>query len=406
MAEPPAPTQCRRSSKFATWPRFPGAPRRGAAAHGRAGAGRRRRLVHASARPHARPRRRVGLRQVDAGADARRRGAADARPGAGRRRRRLDDVAGSAPRVRRRVQMVFQDPYTSLNPRMTVGEIVAETFRMQPDAVPAGGRDRAVTELLDLVGLGPAHVDRYPHQFSGGQRQRVGIARALAVKPQVLVCDEPVSALDVSVQGQIINLLEDLQAELGLSYLFIAHDLAVVRQIADEVAVMYLGRIVEHGTAAAVYAGAAHPYTQALLSACRCRTRPPASPTPRSCSRGTSPRRPPAVGLPLPHALLARPAARRPQARRQRTACRCAARPSRPRSPTPPPPATSPPATTPSAPRSPPPGSTHDRSTERGRRATHGESSGPGQPAGMACRGRNRCRCRSRTEPAGPPGRR
>ena len=169
--------------------------------------------------------------------------------------------------LRRRVQMVFQDPYTSLNPRMSVGEIVGEPFRIHPDAVPAGGRDRAVRELLELVGLDPGHVNRYPHQFSGGQRQRIGIARALAVKPQVLVCDEPVSALDVSVQGQVINLLEDLQDELGLSYLFIAHDLAVVRHIADEVAVMYLGRIVEHGPAADVYDRAAHPYTRALMSA-------------------------------------------------------------------------------------------------------------------------------------------
>ncbi|WP_116996879.1 ABC transporter ATP-binding protein [Desertimonas flava] len=169
--------------------------------------------------------------------------------------------------LRRRVQMVFQDPYTSLNPRMTVGDIVAEPYRIHPDAVPAGGRERAVRELLDLVGLDPDHVNRYPHQFSGGQRQRIGIARALAVKPEVLVCDEPVSALDVSVQGQVINLLEDLQDELGLSYLFIAHDLAVVRHIADEVAVMYLGSIVEHGVAADVYDRPAHPYTRALMSA-------------------------------------------------------------------------------------------------------------------------------------------
>ena len=169
--------------------------------------------------------------------------------------------------LRRRVQMVFQDPYTSLNPRMSVGEIVGEPFRIHRDAVPAVGRDKAVKELLELVGLDPGHVNRYPHQFSGGQRQRIGIARALAVKPQVLVCDEPVSALDVSVQGQVINLLEDLQDELGLSYLFIAHDLAVVRHIADEVAVMYLGRIAEHGPAADVYGRAAHPYTRALMSA-------------------------------------------------------------------------------------------------------------------------------------------
>lgn len=169
--------------------------------------------------------------------------------------------------LRRRVQMVFQDPYTSLDPRMSVGEIVAEPFRIHPDAVPPGGRERAVKELLELVGLDPDHSRRYPHQFSGGQRQRIGIARALAVRPQVLVCDEPVSALDVSVQGQVVNLLADLQDELGLSYLFIAHDLAVVRHLADDVAVMYLGRVVEEGAAAAAYDGAAHPYTRALMSA-------------------------------------------------------------------------------------------------------------------------------------------
>ena len=163
--------------------------------------------------------------------------------------------------------MVFQDPYTSLNPRMPVGEIVAEPFRIHPDAVPRAGRRAAVAELLELVGLDPDHAHRYPHQFSGGQRQRIGIARALAVKPRVLVCDEPVSALDVSVQGQVINLLEDLQDELGLSYLFIAHDLAVVQHIADEVAVMYLGRVVEEGDGPAVYDDAHHPYTRALLSA-------------------------------------------------------------------------------------------------------------------------------------------
>jgi peptide/nickel transport system ATP-binding protein/oligopeptide transport system ATP-binding protein len=169
--------------------------------------------------------------------------------------------------LRRTVQMVFQDPYTSLNPRMSVGEIVGEPYRIHRDAVPKSGRRRAVQELLELVGLDPDHLNRYPHQFSGGQRQRIGIARALAVKPQVLVCDEPVSALDVSVQGQVINLLEDIQDELGLSYLFIAHDLAVVRHIADEVAVMYLGRVVEQGPDAAVYDDPRHPYTRALLSA-------------------------------------------------------------------------------------------------------------------------------------------
>jgi peptide/nickel transport system ATP-binding protein/oligopeptide transport system ATP-binding protein len=149
---------------------------------------------------------------------------------------------------------------------MSVGEIVGEPFAIH-GIDPAGGRRAAVGELLELVGLDPAHASRYPHQFSGGQRQRVGIARALALRPKILVCDEPVSALDVSVQGQVINLLEDLQAELGLSYLFVAHDLGVVRHIAHDVAVMYLGRIVEQGAETEVYDGAQHPYTQALLSA-------------------------------------------------------------------------------------------------------------------------------------------
>lgn len=168
--------------------------------------------------------------------------------------------------LRREVQMVFQDPYTSLDPRMPVGEIVGEPFAIHRTE-PRRGRGRAVRELLELVGLDPDHASRYPHQFSGGQRQRVGIARALALRPRVLVCDEPVSALDVSVQGQVVNLLADLQAELGLSIVFIAHDLAVVRNVADEVAVLYLGRVVEQGRAGDVYDAARHPYSQALLSA-------------------------------------------------------------------------------------------------------------------------------------------
>ena len=167
---------------------------------------------------------------------------------------------------RRTVQMVFQDPFASLNPRMTVGNIIGEPLTVHG---LAKGRDRKleVIRLMDLVGLNPRFLNRYPHEFSGGQRQRIGIARALAVKPKLILCDEPVSALDVSIQAQIVNLLMDLQQELGLSYLFIAHDLSVVRHIATRVGVMYLGRLVELGPAADLYASPTHPYTEALLSA-------------------------------------------------------------------------------------------------------------------------------------------
>lgn len=168
--------------------------------------------------------------------------------------------------MRREAQMIFQDPFTALNPRHTVGSIIAAPFTIQKVNPPGGVRE-AVRELMDRVGLNPEHVNRYPNEFSGGQRQRIGIARAIALHPRLIVCDEPVSALDVSIQAQILNLLSSLQEEFGVSYLFIAHDLAVVRHIAQRVAVMYLGRIVETASREDLYAHPRHPYTFALMSA-------------------------------------------------------------------------------------------------------------------------------------------
>jgi ABC-type oligopeptide transport system ATPase subunit len=180
--------------------------------------------------------------------------------------RELTELSGEElRRVRRDAQIVFQDPYSSLDPRMTVGNIVAEPLVVHGVGTRRDRRTR-VRELLDVVGFDPAYVNRYPHEFSGGQRQRIGIARALALSPRLIVCDEPVSALDVSIQAQIINLLKDLQAEFGLAYLFIAHDLAVVRSVSDRIAVMHRGRIVETGPASEVYERPKDAYTKALLA--------------------------------------------------------------------------------------------------------------------------------------------
>ena len=167
---------------------------------------------------------------------------------------------------RSKMQMIFQDPFASLNPRHTVGTIIESSFTIHK-VTPEGGSKRAIGELLERVGLNPEHVNRFPHEFSGGQRQRIGIARALALNPKLIVADEPVSALDVSIQAQVINLLDDLQKELGLSYLFVAHDLSVVQHISDRVVVMYLGKVMEEAKTSELFSSPRHPYTKALLSA-------------------------------------------------------------------------------------------------------------------------------------------
>ena len=221
-------------------------------------------------------------------------------------------------KVRRDMQVVFQDPYASLNPRMSVGEIVGEGPLVH-GLTDKAKREALVRELLGKVGLNQSHIHRYPHEFSGGQRQRIGIARALALNPDFVVCDEPVSALDVSIQSQVLNLLDDLQKEFGLTYLFIAHNLAVVEHISDRVGVMYLGKMVEMADVDELYRDPRHPYTVALLSAI-----PNPSPrhqeeAPRAQGRHPVAGRA-AVGLPVPHPLLAARAARQPGALRDRGA--------------------------------------------------------------------------------------
>ena len=181
-----------------------------------------------------------------------------------------EDITNFSPSkmkpLRRQMQMIFQDPYASLNPRQTVGTIISNMFDIQ-GIKPAGGVDNEVRSLMERVGLNPEHINRYPHEFSGGQRQRIGVARAIALKPKLIVADEPVSALDVSIQAQVVNLLEDLQNEFNLSYIFVAHDLSVVQHISDRVVVMYLGKVMEEASKTDLFANPRHPYTKALLSA-------------------------------------------------------------------------------------------------------------------------------------------
>ncbi|MEV5984616.1 oligopeptide/dipeptide ABC transporter ATP-binding protein [Streptomyces sp. NPDC052051] len=183
---------------------------------------------------------------------------------------RGQDIAHASRRqlapIRSEIQMIFQDPYSSLNPRQTVGKIISGPMEIN-DINPAGGREKRVRELLEIVGLNPEHYNRFPHEFSGGQRQRIGVARALALEPKLIVADEPVSALDVSIQAQVVNLLQQVQKDLGIAFLFIAHDLAIVRHFSQRVAVMYLGKIIEVGDRDSIYRRPRHPYTHALLSA-------------------------------------------------------------------------------------------------------------------------------------------
>lgn len=192
-------------------------------------------------------------------------------PTAGRALFHGQDIFGANERdlkdIRRRIQVIFQDPYASLNPRLSVEQIVSEPWVIHRDVLPRGEWPDRVRALLQSVGLRREHAERYPHEFSGGQRQRIGIARAMALNPEIIICDEPVSALDVSVQAQVVNLLEEIQQKFGIAYIFIAHDLSVVRHMSHRVAVMYLGRIVELGSKQQVYSNPRHPYTKALLSA-------------------------------------------------------------------------------------------------------------------------------------------